>query len=111
MNWYSAMLATIVVVEGAATASRRRTVALLRAESFDDAFQIAISLGRREETQYKNRDGMAVTWIFERVESIDELGEQIAPGREVFTESAEVALADLLLPPTPETPTWDVTGV
>ena len=50
---------------------------VFRANSFEDAFEQALRLGREQETTYKNSKGEDVRWALNAVEQIYELGEDL----------------------------------
>src|SRR5437870_5251111 len=61
-------------------------IRLLRALTPEDAFHEAITLGRAENTRYRNRAGEVVTWNFVGLHDLAELGvSAIRSGVEVFS--------------------------
>ena len=55
---------------------------LLAAPDYEQAFQRALTLGKKQETRYKNEKGQTVRWAFVRVEEIKELSADL-DGQEV----------------------------
>jgi hypothetical protein len=75
------------------------SVVLLRAPEggWDAAFERAPALGRGMERRYVNGDGHEVTWFLGAVQTLDQLGAEVADGLEVFFK---VRAADAALTPT-----------
>jgi hypothetical protein len=75
------------------------SVVLLRAPEggWDAAFERALALGRGMERRYVNGDGHEVTWFLGAVQTLDQLGAEVADGLEVFFK---VRAADAALTPT-----------
>ena len=84
--WYSASLVLAIVNERGGLWRRVLSVRLIRASSFEEAFARALVLGRAAEETYVNADGEAVRWRFEKVETLDLLGDGLEDGREVHSE-------------------------
>ena len=79
MNFYSARLLYIVLVDGD---PRKRNhyddrIIVFRAKDRADAFRRALRLGRKEETGYKNCYGKRVRWALVEIASLDRVGRKI----------------------------------
>lgn len=94
MTWFSAMLRFTITVGSALPHQGSRSVVLIRADDFDDARAAARRLGKGMEETYRNIDGELVTWRFQAVETVDELGEQLESGREVYSEPISLDQVD-----------------
>ncbi len=55
---------------------------VFRARDYSHAFERALTLGKQQETRYKNNKGQWVRWAFAKVENITRLGRTL-DGREV----------------------------
>lgn len=84
--WYSAALRVCVIIGGTELANVVRSVVVFRATDFDDATALALSHGRALERTYTNGDGQEVRWALAEIETLDELGDAITDGREVYSE-------------------------
>lgn len=78
MHYYSARLHKVCIVdepenyeEGKYTCDY--SFVIFRADSYEDAFQRALGLGRDQETIYKNSEGNDVRWALNAVEEVTEL--------------------------------------
>ena len=87
--WYSAAVRLVVDIAGQGVVHDSRSVFVFRAVDFDEAFTRAVALGRGLETSYLNGDGEEVRWLLDVVETLDELGDDITDGREVYSEQIE----------------------
>ncbi|GAA4826335.1 hypothetical protein GCM10025786_38970 [Nocardioides caeni] len=85
VKWFSAMLRFLIWV-GPEVRGRGRSVVLLRAADHEAAFAAALARGRALERDFVNADGEEVRWRLQLVETIDELEEELADGREVYSE-------------------------
>lgn len=86
MNWFSCSARFAVVVGDVGITRMSRSVYVLRAHDFEDAFRRALDRSRREEESYENADGERVSWHLVDIETLDVLGESIEDGREVYSE-------------------------
>ena len=58
---------------------------VFQAADYQEAFSLAIDLGKRQETKYKNSKQQSVRWAFIQVEQIWELGGSV-DGKEVGSQ-------------------------
>ena len=90
VSWFSACLRFVVLVEHSEESGHYSdSVFVFRASGWDDARAGAVSIGREHETTYRNVDADVVVWRLKQVLTLDQLGEELTDGREVFcrTES------------------------
>ena len=85
MDFYSARLLFIILI--AAGPGRRRnhyddSVIVFRAKDYDHAFERALELGRKRESDYKNDDGQRVRWLLVKIWNLDRIGPKV-DGKEV----------------------------
>ena len=108
--WYSAALRLCVIIGGVELANQVRSVVVFRADDFDDALARSLDLGHRLERTFTNGDGQEVRWALASVETLDELGDDITDGREIYSEP--LGAGDGIVPPlTPERSTPTQSGV
>lgn len=88
--WFSAMVRLVSSIENVGHSTLIRSVFLFRADEWEPARERAIELGRNAETSYVHADGRAVTVRMMYVETLDLLGDEIADGREVYSEPVPV---------------------
>jgi hypothetical protein len=84
--WYSAALRLCVIIGGIELVDQVRSVVVFRADDFDDALTRSLEVGRRLECTFTNGDGKEVRWALASVETLDELGDVITDGREIYSE-------------------------
>lgn len=111
--WFSAMLRFIVVVGQDVTDARRaRSLIVVRAYDYDDAWHKALERGGELEQDYEGGTGERVQWLLEKVETVDQLGAEIVSGREIYSEPLSTDAPDpVLLPPDPESTPPGMSGV
>lgn len=85
-TWFSAMLRFVVLVEGIGTTDVCRSVVVFRSTSFAAATKRALELGISKERTYHNGDGQEVRWRLVRIETLDQLDDELIDGREVYAE-------------------------
>jgi len=111
--WFSAMLRFVVLIDG--TPERlARSVIVVQAEDFPDAFRRVIEVGRSMGSRYMGGEGNDVEWRFKHVETLDMLGDAITDGREIWAEPAEIPAGfaeEAALPASPETSKPTPSGV
>lgn len=88
--WYSTKLRWVVLIQGEGANRYSDSVLVIDANDFDQAQQKALELGRRHEEEYTNADGQRVRWRLKEVISLDQLGETIHHGMEVYSEPVEL---------------------
>ena len=86
MRWYSAMVVVTSTIEGFGQSSFWRSVFVFRAIDRQAAKAKALELGRALEDDYLNGSGARVKNVLNRVDTLDELGEEIEDGLEVWSE-------------------------
>ena len=88
-GWFVASLEMAVLAEKGGMLRRARSVVLLRASGFAEAFEKACDRGVLEEETYTNSAGERIRWAFERVATVDALPEVFSDGTEVYSELGE----------------------
>jgi hypothetical protein len=84
--WFSSGARFAVQIEGRGVVDEMRSVIVFLARDFDDGRERALNLFLAKETSYINGDGEKVDWRLIQLDTLDELGERIADGREVYAE-------------------------
>ena len=107
-SWFSASLRFTTQVADD-EADQEDSVILLRAPDWEVAFARAVALGRQMEQTYKNGVGATVEKRLVEVRTLDELGEAIPDGREVYCAPVEANQAPVSSRPEDSRPTQ--TGV
>lgn len=88
LAWFSSCLRFVVLVEGdEGNGYYSDSVFAFRASGWDEAQARAVSIGRERETTYRNSDNRIVVWRLKEVRSLDQLGDDLADGREVFSRT------------------------
>lgn len=59
---------------------------MMRANSFDAAFERSLSIGRKHDDDYTNEDGERVRWRFLEVITLDVIAEDDLDGVEIYSE-------------------------
>jgi hypothetical protein len=92
-KWFSANLRFVVLVEpwGGDTAYDR--LFMLKAKDFASAFDAAISIGRAEETEYRNSGAKRVIWRFMQLMSLDVISSSTLDRAEVHSQSVALTSA------------------
>lgn len=90
MTWFSASLrrASIVGVDG--IGSLWDSVFLVSASNRDEAWEEAIKIGLGLETSYDNAAGERVRFAFLGVLTIDELGDELRAGQEIYFSAQDL---------------------
>ena len=86
-KWYATALVVSSIVEGAPDVKPviDFQVRLLKATNHEDAYQEALRLGVKEQLEYDNALSESVSWRFEGLYDLVELGTgDLKPGVEVF---------------------------
>lgn len=80
MKYYCARLLVICLVN-TGKAKRKHICdypfVVFKARDYEHAFERALTLGKEQETKYKNSKGEMVKWVLAKVEAINCLGENI----------------------------------
>lgn len=101
-KWYLAELVQELRVAGHPRNVIWRNLTLVRADSPEDAYQEALSLGRAGDTEYDNPQGNRVEVRFRGLSSLDVIHDELENGAELlFTSEAGVSeerLASFLKP-------------
>ena len=84
-----ASLDMVVLDEKGGMIRRAKSVVLLRASGFAEAFEKACDRGFLDEDTYFNSEGERIRWAFERVATLDALPEFFSDGMEVYSELGE----------------------
>ena len=61
------------------------SIVLIQADDEEDAIVQADALGKAAENQYVAATGESLSWTFERIERVFEIGEVLASGMELFS--------------------------
>ena len=96
-RWYSSKVRLVVLAESGGAVRYADSVYLFRATDFDDAFQRALSIGRKQEKEYVGGEGDRIRWRLKEVISLDVLSGEDLDGAEVYSEPADLAPADRYL--------------
>jgi hypothetical protein len=83
LDWYSAQLRFVVMVESIGGDFFNDQVYLFKAKDFPDALERALSIGRAAEREYRNSNGELVCWRLMNVVSLDVLRTQELDGAEI----------------------------
>jgi hypothetical protein len=89
----------LVVLVSEKPVREAESVVLLRAPGgdWDSAFERALTVGRGLERNYVNEDGEPVRWRLRNIRTLDELGTEIADGREVFFKADAISSDRVML--------------
>jgi len=110
--WFSAMVEYALHIENEHTYRLIKSVLLVRAGGFDEAFAKVLTSARGRETEYRNDNGALVRWILIRVVTLDWLDARLASGREVYSEPCDIVPLDSLdFDFAPEHSEWGSSGV
>ncbi|MDI1320270.1 MAG: DUF4288 domain-containing protein [bacterium] len=85
MHFYSARLLFVILVADSLARKRNlydESVVVFRARNPAHAFKRALTLGRQQETNYKNDKGQGVRWAFVEIMKLDYVGRTV-DGKEV----------------------------
>lgn len=96
-GWFVASLDMVVLAEKGGMIQRAKSVVVVRASGFAEAFEKACNLGLLNEESYINSAGERIRWAFERVATVDALPEVFSDGMEIYFELGE-ELNDLGVP-------------
>lgn len=89
-SWFSAMLRFVILIEDEGAVRQARSVIVFLAEDWSAAKERAIALGQTSERTYIGGTGQEVRWRLEEVETLDELGESITEGQEIYSEPVDL---------------------
>lgn len=84
------MLRLVVLVEDEGAVRLARSVVVFRADDWQVAKQRAVEVGRSLERTYVGGAGKEVRWRLQEIETLDELGDSLEDGREVYSEPVEL---------------------
>jgi hypothetical protein len=84
MIWFSVCLRRASIIERVGIVSLWDSTYLLRAIDRSDAWKQGLKIGNHLESKYANMEGQEVSFSFLGVLTIDELGEDLESGQEVF---------------------------
>jgi hypothetical protein len=93
MNWYSACIRLVWIIESDGGVAYQDSVCLFLASDWDSAKDKALRKGRSLERTYENVDGKMVRFALVRLVTLD-LIEQIVDGVEVYSQPVDLNLAD-----------------
>jgi hypothetical protein len=82
-QWFSACLRLLVLVDGAPQ-HYADSLVVIRAADWDAAFNRALDVGRNLERSYTNSEGEPVEWRLKEILTLDEIGDELTDGREVY---------------------------
>jgi Domain of unknown function (DUF4288) len=99
--WFSALLRFRVVIDDGDW-DFEDSVVVFRAADWDAAFDRALAVGRGMEASYQNADGERVQHRLVAVRTLDQLGEELVDGREVYSTRASFAQLPVVDPLRPE---------
>ena len=88
MDFYSARLLYIILVADGPGRKRNHydeSVIIFRARDFNNAFERALELGRKRETDYINNKDKKVRWALVEVRNLDWVGRTV-DGKEVASQ-------------------------
>lgn len=95
MTWFSSLVVfSIFVDEGNTRISK--SLIMLRSSDYESALKEALSRGYLMERSYLNEDGKLVEWRLNKIETLDQIGETIDDGREVYSEFSEIKPKDAI---------------
>ena len=89
-GWFSAMIRFAVSIGESGTTVRNRSVVLVRAADWPAAKSRVLEVGIGMEETYIGGKGEEVKIRLEAIETLDQLGEDIPDGREVYAESIDL---------------------
>jgi Domain of unknown function (DUF4288) len=100
--WYIAQVVEEITVEGESSNVVHNNFTLIRADSPEDAYQRALTIGRDAEISYENPAGKKVDIKFRGLADIQVIHDQLEHGAELLYEQkiglSEVDLQNLLRP-------------
>src|SRR6202521_1398870 len=82
-KWYLADIVEEIRVEGDRRNVVHTNLALVRADSPDEAYAKAIALGKRGNTKYKNPEGKMVTIRFRGLKELNVIHDELEHGCEI----------------------------
>jgi hypothetical protein len=85
-RWYSTKVRLICLIEQMGGTRYMDSVFLFRAGEFDEAFQRALGIGKKQERSYRNGEGQLVVWKLVELISLDLLRTESLDGAEVYSE-------------------------
>src|SRR4028118_2369956 len=87
VQWFSAKLELMTLVESRGATSAGSSVVIFRATDFDQAFVRALNIGRSMENRYKNEEDEWVRWAFRGISFLNLSQNNDLDGAEVHYES------------------------
>jgi hypothetical protein len=100
-SWFSALLRFRIVIADSDW-DFEESVVVFRATDWEQAFKRALAVGREMEASYENAESERVEHRLLAVRTLDQLGEELTDGREVFSTRASSARRAVIDPPRPE---------
>jgi uncharacterized protein DUF4288 len=92
-RWYIAEILQEIRVEGDVRNIVHKNLTLIRADSPQEAYERALSLGRESETSYENPDGKQVHITFRGLSELNVIGDELDHGAEILYED-KVAVSE-----------------
>ncbi len=102
--WYSASL----LMKGISPTRKvvdtlwEETIVLIEADSLAEAAAKAQPMALAAESEYVCASGESITWRFDRIERVYEIGEELCVGTELFSRLLRNSEVDSLLTPFPD---------
>jgi hypothetical protein len=100
-SWFSASLRFRIVIDDG-DLDFGESVVVFRAADWERAFARALAIGREMEASYENAESERVEHRLLAVRTLDQLGDELTDGREVFSTRASSARRAVVDPPRPE---------
>ncbi len=86
LDWFSARVRLVILIEGAGASRYADSVIMLRAGGWAQARQRALRLGYEQETTYLNAEGERVAWRLVEILSLDRIEADDLDGVEVHSQ-------------------------
>jgi hypothetical protein len=92
LTWFSALIQLLSVVDRTIISIEKSLIIFQCPGDFEKAFQIALEIGQEKEHQYIGMMGDSISIVFDKVITLDFVGETIQQGHEVLSlrESCEI---------------------
>ncbi len=91
-KWYIAELIVEIRVEGSAANIVHQNLVLVRADSPDEAFRNAVTIGSNYASSYSNPEGRLVTTAYRGISYLDVIHDDLENGAELlFSQQTSVA--------------------
>jgi len=91
MKWFSSRMRLVCLIEGIGATRYTDSVCIFKANNFEQAKTRALALGKKQEEDYKNKDGELVRWRLKALLSIDFIECDNLDGVEVYSEPVDLA--------------------